>query len=132
MIEITIPGRLPGENEIVSMSGSFQSRGSKRLYLYQREKADIEDRVGRLIPGKYRSRRVAPLQRFSIEIQWVEPNNKRDPDNIAAGIKFILDAFKRFGLIANDGRKNVTSIKHEFFTDSKNPRIVVKLLPSTI
>ncbi len=63
-----------------------------------------------------------------IEVRWVEPNARRDYDNIASGIKFILDALVKAETIKGDSRKWIPDpVKHEFTVDTENPRIEVSI-----
>lgn len=54
---------------------------------------------------------------------WVEPNRKRDPDNIAAAKKFILDGLVSAGIILNDTQKYIRAFRDEFSVDKENPRV---------
>ena len=59
---------------------------------------------------------------------WVEPNRKRDLDNIAFAKKFIQDALVKQGVIPNDGWKNIRGFSDEFDVDAKHPRIEVDII----
>lgn len=61
-------------------------------------------------------------------IRWIEPNNRRDLDNISGGLKFILDGLVTSGKLINDTRQWVKGITHEFpDADHKNPRVEVEI-----
>ncbi len=62
---------------------------------------------------------------IDITIQWYTKDIKIDPDNLAFGIKFILDGMVKAGKIVNDGRKQIASISHEYYLDKDIPRIRV-------
>jgi Holliday junction resolvase RusA-like endonuclease len=47
-----------------------------------------------------------------VRVVWNEPNRRRDPDNVQAGIKFILDGIVKAGILPNDGWKNVAAVEH--------------------
>ena len=65
---------------------------------------------------------------IGIDLYWYEPNWKRDPDNLAAGVKYVLDALVLLNKIPNDTRKWVKSITHHFpDPDPVNPRVVVQI-----
>ena len=53
-----------------------------------------------------------PHLRVDVGCVWHEDRKKRDPDNVFAGIKFILDAMVHAGIVANDTRDNINSIGH--------------------
>lgn len=60
--------------------------------------------------------------------RWYEPNRKRDLDNISSfGRKVIQDALVHTKVIKNDGWKEITGFRDEFYVDSKNPRIEVEI-----
>lgn len=60
---------------------------------------------------------IRKLPRFTgpvvIHFTWIEPNRRRDLDNVAFGKKFILDALVENGKLPDDGQKYVKG-----FTDS--------------
>lgn len=67
-------------------------------------------------------------QPFKVIIDWFTPNQRKDPDNLAFAIKFILDGLQSAGVIANDGFKNVRGINHRTFeVDKQNPRIEITI-----
>lgn len=51
---------------------------------------------------------------FQITLTWCEWNMRRDPDNIGAATKIILDAMQDGGVLSNDGWKQIGKIVHEF------------------
>ena len=65
---------------------------------------------------------------YDIELLWVTPDNKRDPDNIFFGIKWILDGLVTSGKLKNDGRKNIRNIHHNIKTKAGEAYVVVKLI----
>ena len=70
---------------------------------------------------------VQPVKTYPvcIKINWIEPNARRDPDNIATGKKFIFDALQETGVLRNDSMKEIRGITEAFGVDNANPRIVV-------
>lgn len=56
---------------------------------------------------------------FDLIITWNVTSNKRDPDNIYFGVKFILDGLVAAKVIKNDGRKNIRNIHHYIKTTKK-------------
>ena len=60
--------------------------------------------------------------------RWIEPNTRRDKDNISAfGRKVIQDALQKAGYLENDGWRYIASFSDEFDVDTKNPRIEVTI-----
>jgi Holliday junction resolvase RusA-like endonuclease len=70
-------------------------------------------------------RRVIFTSPVAIEVEWFEPNAKRDIDNISAGVKFILDALVGRGFIEGDGQKDVVALSNRFHVDAAHPRVEV-------
>lgn len=114
--KIIIEGRLPGLNEIIDAAKQHYSEYSdmKRIY------SEII-KIGAVKQSKLK------YSKINIEILWVEPNMKRDKDNIAAGVKFILDGLVDAAVISEDGWKQVSNIKHSFDVDNNNPRIEINI-----
>ncbi len=56
-----------------------------------------------------------PNKQYDVSIIWHLTNKKTDPDNIAFGIKFILDGVVASGKLPSDGMKNIRHIEHRFF-----------------
>lgn len=63
----------------------------------------------------------------SISISWVEKDRMRDKDNIAAGIKFILDGLVDAAILEEDGWNQIRDINHKFEIDKNNPRIEIEI-----
>jgi len=61
-------------------------------------------------------------------ITWYEPDLRRDPDNIMAGQKFILDGLVAAGVLPGDSQKYILGIYHRFKVDRKNPRVEVEIV----
>ena len=57
---------------------------------------------------------------------WVEPNRRRDLDNISSfGRKVIQDSLVDAGVLKDDGWKYVVGFSDSFEVDADNPRIEV-------
>lgn len=67
------------------------------------------------------------MKRIDLDITWYCKNKRKDKDNIAAGIKFILDGLVKAGTIENDGWKQVNNFSHSFKVDKDNPRVEVEI-----
>jgi Holliday junction resolvase RusA-like endonuclease len=114
---LEIPGRLPGTNEIID-AAKKKARNYKAYSMMKDEYTDMVAWLAKKLP-KY--------NRINLAITWYEPNEKRDPDNIMGGQKFILDGLVRAGTLPNDSRKYIGSITHRFETDRENPRVEVEI-----
>ena len=115
--EFTIPGELPGLNEIINMA--------KQKWSYKDMKEIETERVvwEMLRQGV---RNIPPFTKpIEAKITWHCPNRRKDKDNVLAGCKFIFDALQVAGLIKNDGWNHVAGIVPRFEVDPENPRIEV-------
>ena len=116
--KLTIKGRLAGMNEVVEANRIHWAKGAKL-------KNDETQLVA--LTAKSQLRGVKILNPVVVEIDWYELNAKRDIDNIASGVKFILDGLVAAGTLINDNQKYVVGLVHRFFVDKENPRIEVVL-----
>lgn len=111
--ELIIPGEFPGMNEIIKAAKSHYGQ-------YNDMKQTYTDRVHWL--AKKAPKMDKPVW---ITITWITQDLKRDPDNVMAGQKFILDGLKEAGVLPNDTRKWIVGISHRFGLDRMNPRVEV-------
>jgi Holliday junction resolvase RusA-like endonuclease len=111
-----IEGRLDGMNTIIDTNRYHKMAGAKEKKQQQRICAEAIRACG-----------VQPVKAYPvcIKINWIEPNARRDPDNIATGKKFIFDALQETGVLRNDSMKEIWRIEEGFGVDSDYPRIVV-------
>lgn len=113
-----IPGRLPGLNEIID--AAKQGKGKYQPYALMKEKyTEMIAWIAKKLPS---------YEKVALVITWYEPNSRRDPDNIMAGQKFILDALVHAGVIPNDSQRYIQGILHRFRVDKQNPRIEVEIV----
>jgi Holliday junction resolvase RusA-like endonuclease len=76
--------------------------------------------------------KVTQDAKHDIAITWYKPNNRQDHDNIAFGIKFVLDGLIKAEILQNDSPKFIGSIHHHFELD-KNRSFIgceVEFIPS--
>ena len=83
--KLTIPGLLPGLNEYVDAE-----RGAKGKYKAAAMKKQAENVIGYMIKTQLRGVRFT--RPVVIHYTWIEPNRRRDKDNIAFAKKFIQDS----------------------------------------
>jgi Holliday junction resolvase RusA-like endonuclease len=114
---LTIPARMPGMNELVKAGKQLGARAGakgKRFSGYAKMKSQWSDAIHLLV----QSQRIEPVTRVRFVFHWIEPDRKRDLDNIAAGgRKIILDALVSSGVLPNDGWKNVVGFEDRFTVD---------------
>lgn len=114
--KFVIEGRLPGMNDIIGVasrnryaSGTLKKKSTELCATYALQIKPIKNPI-------------------KITCEWIEPNEKRDLDNISAGIKYILDGLVMSGRLQNDTRRWVRGITHLFPpADKANPRIIISL-----
>lgn len=116
MISFTIPGRLPGLNEYINAE-------RRNKYKAAQMKRDAEQRI--IMAAKTQLRGV----RFNVPVimhyTWVEPNRRRDKDNITFAKKFVQDALVKAKVLKNDGWGEIENFPDSFCVDQKNPRVEV-------
>ena len=118
-VRVIIPGRLPTLNEVIAANRTHRQAGA-------RQKRETEEMIGWCLVG------AKPVRSpFGVRCVWYRDNDRSDPDNIAAGIKFVLDALQRHGIIEGDGWSDVRRITHDFAFDRENPRVEVTLEEAT-
>ena len=117
---MTIPGRFPGLNDYIAANNRFrlESAAMKRKHT---------DRVCELA-------QLADMPIFRnpvfVVIDWVEPNRRRDPDNVRFGVKFILDGLVKAGVLQNDSQRWILGIEDRYFVDHDRPRVQVTIYDS--
>lgn len=85
-MKLIISGELPDLNKIINVS--------KRHYMeYRNLKKEYTDLVTWLAKGK------GKFSKIDLDITWYCKNKRKDKDNIAVGIKFILDGLVEAGTI---------------------------------
>lgn len=111
---ITVPGELPTMNEIIA--------SSKRHYgVYSKMKKKYTELVISQAAG------MEKVRKADFIITWHCKNKRKDPDNVATGIKFLLDGLVEAGVMENDGWGQVNSLTHIFRVDKANPRVEVEI-----
>ncbi len=76
------------------------------------------------------ARKLTPvLEPVAISCCWYTPNERKDADNVAFAIKFVLDGLVEAGILKGDGRKHVRSLMYTFSVGRINPRTEVYILP---
>ena len=118
MMRFTILGRLDGLNE-------YTNANRNNLYNGAQMKKKNENIVMKSLLQVKKETFTEPV---FIRFHWIEPNKRRDKDNIASAHKWILDALVKCKILENDGWKNIIGFTDRFSVDKENPRIEVELL----
>lgn len=114
---LMIPGRLPGLNDYIAAERANRHKGAKMKAV----NGDIA-----VISIRQCMRGVRIEKPVFMEYTWVEPDKRRDKDNISSfGRKVIQDALVDAGVLKDDGWKYVVGFSDRFEVDKKNPRIEV-------
>lgn len=109
-----IPGRFVSLNEFYRMGPQQQAR----------VKGEHDGRVAEAA----RVAKVRPCKRrVRYHCHWVEPNRRRDLDNVAFAKKFVQDGLVKAGVLRNDTHHEIAGFSDSFSYDPKNPRIIVTL-----
>jgi Holliday junction resolvase RusA-like endonuclease len=115
---ITIKGRMPGMNELVDANRVHPQKGAKL------KKAEDEK-----VAWYAKAQGIKPVTDYPVvlKVTWIEPNRKRDPDNVASATKFLLDGLQKARILRGDGHREIAAIEHRFGFDATNPRVIVTL-----
>lgn len=114
MNHFTIPDKLPGMNEII-----FENR--RGWQAGARLKKDTDTFVRFCIRNAQKRGQIWPVRgRVIIHITWQEKAALRDPDNVFAGVKFILDGLVAEKILANDTRKNIGGLTHQYIRGDRD------------
>ena len=113
----TIPGRLPGLNDLyVNYRCPWKARRVKEQAM---QAVRIYARLSGIQPQK---------ERVQATILCYEPNCRRDEDNVLGGAcKVVLDGLVNAGILQGDGRKYVTLANCSVQVDRERPRVEVVL-----
>lgn len=112
--KIVIPGEMPGLNKIIKAAKAHYHAYNK----IKKENTEAVTWVANNLP-KY--------SRVNLKITWYCKNRRRDPDNIAAAVKFIFDGLVEAGVISNDGWKENAGWSNKFKVDKDNPRVEIEI-----
>ncbi len=117
---LTIPGTLNNLNDYIAAERTNRYNGAKM-------KADNGEIVAVAIRQCMRGVRIG--NPVFMKYLWVEPNRRRDKDNISSfGRKVIQDALVDTGVLKDDGWKYVVGFSDSFEVDKENPRIEVRII----
>lgn len=116
---LTIPGRFEGMNEYIAAMNSNRQRGN-------RMKRSRTEEVAWHCRAQLKGWRPRPPVRLAY--LFVEPNRRRDKDNIAGfAHKVVQDGLVLARVLKNDGWDDVAGFADDFTVDPRRPRIVVRI-----
>lgn len=113
-----IPFRLPSLNEYSDAERAHRQKAAKM-------KSEVEKSV--ILFARSTLKGVHITKPVTMHYKWIEPNRRRDKDNIAFARKFIQDALVKAKILQGDGWKHIISFSDEFAVD-KSPGVVVTLM----
>jgi len=113
--EFTIQGQMPTSNEIIAASKSH-------YMAYANMKKDY---TALAMISSQNLKKIT--NKIDLQITWYRKDRRSDPDNIAGGVKFILDGLVKGGKLKNDGWRQINSIAHKYAVDKDNPRVEVMI-----
>lgn len=105
VLKFTINQRLPSLNDIIKVA-----KQTGRGILYSNLKNKYTNIVCDSIPNSFNN----VFSSIYLALKWFEKNRKRDPDNVAFAIKFILDGLCKKGVIINDNSKVIVGWNNKF------------------
>lgn len=115
--KLIIPGKLPGLNDYIAAERANRHKGAKM----KRNNGNIVAlSIRRCLKGVSIDRPVF------MKYTWIEPNRRRDKDNISSfGRKVIQDALVNAAILKGDGWSHIDGFSDRFKVDKENPRIEV-------
>jgi hypothetical protein len=96
-------------NELVAAAKGFGGRG----YGYSKLKKTWTAAVC----ARAKAAGLGPVERAVLRFEWVEKAMRRDPDNIVAGKKLVLDGLVDAGVLRKDGWKSIAGFSDGWRVD---------------
>lgn len=116
---LVIHGRLPNLNEYINAERTNR-------YIAANMKKKTEERIAAEILTQLNGLQITEM--VNMVYTWVEPNKKRDKDNIAFAKKFIQDALVKSGVLNNDGWREIDGFSDLFKVDPDNVGVKVDIV----
>jgi Holliday junction resolvase RusA-like endonuclease len=108
-----VPGPLPGANDIIR----------KHHMVY----STLKSRWGLTIARCILVAKLKPVRHCHVSFTWNERHDRRDPDNVIFGQKFVLDALRDTNIIPDDTREHILSLTHCVLTYASKPGVYVTI-----
>lgn len=122
-----IDGQLPSMNDIVRTA-----KGHHMKYVLMKSK--YTNMVAMLV----REAKLKPVGRVAVSFTWCESidsykrGHRRDPDNICAGAKFVLDGLVAASVLKNDDMEVIGAVEHRFMMVAGRSGVKVVLSSDTV
>jgi hypothetical protein len=114
---LEIVGPLPGMNEMIAAAKGSGGRG--RGYATMK--------LAWTLKVKSEAKGLRPVSRAFLRFTWFESSRRRDPDNVCAAKKFILDGLVAAGVLPKDGWASVAGFSDRWAVDKARPRVEVTI-----
>lgn len=105
-VTLVFPLELPDMNEIIAAAKGC--RGTGRLY--SKMKKDFTGTIALMTRAQFKG---PPFRLYYLGFTWDLKDARKDPDNIIAAKKFILDGMVDGGALTGDAMKNFHGIDYE-------------------
>ena len=116
--KIWIKGRMPGLNDLIAAAKS----GRGKFNAYGRTKDQWTAYIKRIVLECG----LNPMPGAKVSFRCVEPNRRRDQDNVIAGArKLCLDGMVKAGIIPGDGWRHVELGQDCFDVDKFSPGVEI-------
>lgn len=116
-----IPGPLPGMNEMLNAHGTG---GGGKGNGYARAKKKWTNDIALLA----KVHKLRPMERVRLRFVWHEKHRQRNPDNIAAGKKLVIDGLVVAKVLRNDGWDQIAGFVDDWRVGSP-PGVLVIIEP---
>lgn len=113
---VMIHGKLPSINEYIDAC-------RRNRYQAAKMKRDAEELI---VMQSFRLTQIN--QRVYIRFTWFEESRKRDPDNVCAAKKFILDALQKCGKLKNDNSTYIAGFE-DAYVYGKGQGVLIEVMP---
>lgn len=119
-VKITFYGEWPTTNEVIELT-------KQHWFKYAKKKKQLTDRAQLECLSQYRGATI--YEQAGLYFDWYVKDDKKDPDNISFGSKYIIDGMVKAGVLKDDSLKVIQNgIMHFFTVDSANPRCEVTIV----
>lgn len=119
-LKVVILGELSDLNNFINSQRTNRFAGAKL------KKENTEKCYNEFLLAKAAGLKVTTP--INLNITWYCKNKRKDKDNIAFAIKFILDGMIQAGVIPNDGWQEIAGFEHKFEIDKEYPRVEIEIL----
>lgn len=104
-VTVDIMFELPTWNQMIALA-KMANRGRSYAAIKRKNTTFLANLFKKNIDVKFKN--------LEVFIKWGVTTRRTDPDNIASGVKFILDGLVKAEIIPNDGWAQVKKLTHTF------------------